>query len=51
MNDIIDGAILACLISIGFWLVQLINTEREIKSLDRMSDILEDMLKQMEKRG
>lgn len=49
MNDIIGGAILACFISIGFWLVQLINAERVSKSLDRISDILVDILKQMEK--
>ena len=46
MNDIISGAILACLISVGFWLVQLITAKIESKSLDRISDILEDMLKQ-----
>lgn len=47
MNDIVGCAILACIISVGFWVEQLIIAEREIKSLDRMSDILEDMLKRL----
>ena len=51
MSDIMGCAILACVISIGFWIVQLITSDKESKSLDRISDILNDMLKQMEKRG
>ena len=51
MSDIVGCAILACVISVGFWIVQLITADKESKSLDRISDILEDMLKQMEKKG
>jgi hypothetical protein len=51
MSDIVGCAILACVISVGFWIVQLITSDKESKSLDEISDVLKDILKQMEKRG
>lgn len=49
MSDIVGCAILACVISVGFWVVQLITADKESESLDRILDVLKDILKQMKK--
>ena len=49
MSDIIFDVILACLIGVWFWLLQMIIAEKEKESLDRISDYLEDILKRMKK--